>query len=104
MRFKYKEAILFSFEAPEVIERHTVTYMDNLVVVLGVIGNILSVVGVVICNKYITEKDGYNFMVFLSALHFTATYLVIYLNINLPRLSIKLYLYGLQQFFITVSR
>ena len=50
--------------------------MVNLVVVLGVIGNILSVVGVVICNKYITERDGYNFMVFLSALHFTATYIV----------------------------
>ena len=50
--------------------------MVNLVVVLGVVGNILSVVGVVICNKYITEKDGYNFMVFLSALHFVATYIV----------------------------
>ena len=53
-----------------------ILHMVNLVVVLGVIGNILSVVGVVICNKYITERDGYNFMVFLSALHFTATYIV----------------------------
>jgi hypothetical protein len=30
-------------------------------------------VGVVICNKYITEVDGYNFMVFLSFLHFVFT-------------------------------
>jgi len=42
-------------------------------VVLGVVGNILSVVGVVITNKYITEVDGYNFMIFLSFLHFVAT-------------------------------
>jgi hypothetical protein len=42
-------------------------------VVLGVIGNVLSVVGIVICNKYITEIDGYNFMVFLSFLHFIFT-------------------------------
>jgi hypothetical protein len=45
----------------------------NLTIVLGVIGNVLSVVGVVICNKYITEVDGYNFMVFLSFLHFVFT-------------------------------
>lgn len=42
-------------------------------VIVGVVGNILSVVGVVIMNKYITEKDGYNFMVFLSFLHFAFT-------------------------------
>jgi solute carrier family 35 protein E3 len=35
--------------------------------------NILCVVGVVICNKYIAEIDGYNFMVFLSFIHFTTT-------------------------------
>lgn len=45
----------------------------SLTVVLGVVGNILSVVGVVITNKYITEVDGYNFMIFLSFLHFVAT-------------------------------
>mmetsp|Transcript_11657 Transcript_11657/g.12036 ORF Transcript_11657/g.12036 Transcript_11657/m.12036 type:complete len:310 (+) Transcript_11657:25-954(+) len=45
----------------------------NLSIILGIIGNVLSVVGVVICNKYITEVDGYNFMVFLSFLHFVFT-------------------------------
>lgn len=45
----------------------------SLVIFAGVVGNILSVVGIVICNKYITEKDGYNFMVFLSFLHFVFT-------------------------------
>ena len=39
----------------------------------GIIGNILSVVGVVICNKYITEIDGFKYMIFLSFLHFTVT-------------------------------
>ena len=48
---------------------------NDLVVILGIIGNILSVVGVVICNKYITEVDGFNFMIFLSFLHFVFTYL-----------------------------
>lgn len=42
-------------------------------IIAGVIGNILSVVGIVICNKYITEVDGYDFMVFLSFLHFAFT-------------------------------
>jgi hypothetical protein len=46
---------------------------SSLVIIGGVVGNILSVVGVVICNKYIIEIDGYNFMVFLSFLHFLAT-------------------------------
>eukprot|EP01035_Chromulina_nebulosa_P009193 gene9193-12424_t len=46
---------------------------NNLLIGVGVVGNILSVVGVVICNKYITEVDGYNFMVFLSFLHFAFT-------------------------------
>lgn len=31
---------------------------NNLVIAIGVVGNILSVVGIVICNKYITEVDG----------------------------------------------
>ena len=42
-------------------------------VILAIIGNVLSVVGIVICNKYITEVDGFNFMVFLSFLHFAFT-------------------------------
>ena len=46
---------------------------QNLIIIVGVIGNILSVVGVVICNKYITEIDGYDFMIFLSFLHFSFT-------------------------------
>jgi hypothetical protein len=35
--------------------------------------NIICVVGVVIANKYITEVDGFNYVVFLSFLHFTVT-------------------------------
>ena len=46
---------------------------NNLVVVIGVVSNILSVVGVVICNKYIIEVDGFNYSVFLSFLHFAFT-------------------------------
>jgi uncharacterized membrane protein len=43
------------------------------IIVVGVIGNILSVVGVVICNKYIIEVDHFNYSVFLSFLHFAFT-------------------------------
>eukprot|EP00606_Chrysophyceae_sp_TOSAG23-5_P000656 GSChrysophyteH2.ASY1.ANO1.803.1 assembled CDS len=46
---------------------------NNMIVGLGIVGNILSVVGVVICNKYITEVDGFKYMVFLSFLHFACT-------------------------------
>lgn len=46
---------------------------NNLLILTGIVGNILSVVGVVICNKYITEVDGYDFMIFLSFLHFSFT-------------------------------
>ena len=42
-------------------------------VIVAIWGNILSVVGIVICNKYITEVDGYDFMIFLSFLHFLFT-------------------------------
>jgi hypothetical protein len=45
----------------------------STVVVVGVVVNILSVVGIVITNKYITEVDGFHFMVFLSFLHFAFT-------------------------------
>jgi hypothetical protein len=46
---------------------------SGFIITLGILANILSVVGIVICNKYITEIDGYNFMVFLSFLHFLFT-------------------------------
>ena len=46
---------------------------QSLVIGVGIVSNVLSVVGIVICNKYITEVDGYNFMVFLSFLHFFFT-------------------------------
>mmetsp|Transcript_9980 Transcript_9980/g.22417 ORF Transcript_9980/g.22417 Transcript_9980/m.22417 type:complete len:345 (+) Transcript_9980:166-1200(+) len=46
---------------------------ESFIIVAGVVTNILSVVGIVITNKYITEVDGFNYMVFLSCLHFTFT-------------------------------
>lgn len=45
----------------------------NPTIVIGVVMNILCTVGVVITNKYITGVDGYNYMIFLSFLHFVAT-------------------------------
>ena len=45
----------------------------GLVVLVGIVTNILSVVGIVILNKYITSVDGFNFMIFLSFLHFFVT-------------------------------
>lgn len=57
----------------------------SAVVIAGVVVNILSVVGIVITNKYITEVDGFHFMVFLSFLHFAFTTLgtrvMLWLNI-----------------------
>lgn len=47
--------------------------MASFVVPAGIIVNILSVVGIVIVNKYITEVDKFDFMVFLSFLHFVFT-------------------------------
>ena len=46
---------------------------NDMIVISGIVGNILSVVGVVITNKYITEVDGFNFMILLSAIHFSTT-------------------------------
>jgi hypothetical protein len=40
---------------------------------LSVTSNVLAVVGIVLMNKYIVERDGYDFMVFLSFLHFAST-------------------------------
>ena len=66
---------------------------NTAVIAISVVANILSVVGVVMTNKYIVESDGnyimfwnryslclclcyvagYNFMIFLSFLHFAFT-------------------------------
>jgi len=45
---------------------------DNATLV-GIVGNILSVVGVVIVNKYLVQTDGFDFMIFISLCHFIAT-------------------------------
>lgn len=47
--------------------------MSSVVIIAGVVTNILSVVGIVITNKYITEVDRFHYMVFLSFLHFLFT-------------------------------
>ena len=47
--------------------------MSSVLVISGIVVNILSVVGIVICIKYITDVDKYKFMVFLSFLHFLFT-------------------------------
>jgi hypothetical protein len=47
--------------------------MSVVTVSFGIVSNILSVVGIVLLNKYITEVDGYDFIVFLSFLHFAFT-------------------------------
>lgn len=54
-------------------------------VLVGVAGNVLSVVGIVLTNKYITEVDGYDFMIFLSFLHFafTAVWMYVFLYFDL---------------------
>lgn len=46
---------------------------NTAVIVLAVVANVLCVVGVVLTNKYIVDTDGYNFMIFLSFLHFSFT-------------------------------
>jgi len=57
----------------------------NPLIVGGIVGNVLCVVGIVMTNKYITEVDGFRFMVFLSALHFAFTTLGsrVLLNMNM---------------------
>ena len=39
----------------------------------GIVGNVVSVVGVVIVNKWVQQKHGFDFMVFLSFMHFGVT-------------------------------
>ncbi|KAJ8608871.1 hypothetical protein CTAYLR_005257 [Chrysophaeum taylorii] len=43
------------------------------ITVIGICGNIVTVVGVVIMNKYIQKKHGMNAMIFLSFCHFVVT-------------------------------
>mmetsp|Transcript_3150 Transcript_3150/g.4857 ORF Transcript_3150/g.4857 Transcript_3150/m.4857 type:complete len:326 (-) Transcript_3150:49-1026(-) len=43
------------------------------VVLLGIVFNVMSVVGVVMLNKYISSFDKFNFMIALSAMHFGFT-------------------------------
>ena len=68
----------------------------------GIIGNILSVVGVVICNKYITEIDGFKYMIFLSFLHFTVTAIgtriLLYIGVNM-----YIFYYYYYLFFIIIN-
>jgi len=49
--------------------------LGDLSVVGGMVANVVSVVGVVIANKYIVTEDNFNFMILLSFLHFTSTYI-----------------------------
>ena len=56
--------------------------MSNLSVIIGVVGNVLSVVGIVLLNKYITVADGYDFMIFLSFLHFAFTSICMYIMLQ----------------------
>ena len=58
-------------------------------VAAGVIGNIISVVGVVICNKYIVEVDGFRYTVFLSFLHFAFTTMGTRVLLNLNQFVYK---------------
>lgn len=61
----------------------------SVLIATGIIGNILSVVGVVITNKYIIEKDGFNFSVFLSFLHFAFTSLCTQVLLRTDQLTYK---------------
>mmetsp|Transcript_31192 Transcript_31192/g.39994 ORF Transcript_31192/g.39994 Transcript_31192/m.39994 type:complete len:319 (-) Transcript_31192:251-1207(-) len=46
--------------------------MDNSTLI-GIVGNIASVVGVVMLNKHLVQKDGFDFMIFISFCHFVFT-------------------------------
>ena len=45
-----------------------------MTIAIGVVGNILSVVGVVLCNKFIITQ-GFSYTMVLSACHFAFTWL-----------------------------
>lgn len=61
-----------SISAPTT-EEEVMSQQLSLPVIIGIISNILCVVGIVITNKYIIEVDNYNYSVFLSFLHFAFT-------------------------------
>ena len=54
-----------------------------MAIVAFMVLNVVSVVGIVILNKYITDVDEYNFMVFLSFLHFVFTSIGTYVMLGL---------------------
>ena len=47
---------------------------NDLSIIGGMVGNVISVVGIVIINKYIVTEDNFNFMILLSFFHFSVTY------------------------------
>ena len=49
------------------------------VTIVNIIGNVISVVGVVLCNKYINATLGFKFTMFLSTCHFAFTWFGCYL-------------------------
>lgn len=57
----------------ELSEEDIMSQPLSLAVIIGIVSNILCVVGIVITNKYIIEVDNYNYSVFLSFLHFAFT-------------------------------
>ena len=63
--------------------------MIDLVTLGAIIGNVGSVVGVVITNKYIVAIDNFNFVIFLSFLHFVSTYLGMLALMHLKFFSYK---------------
>ena len=63
--------------------------MVSSTIIGGILGNVLSVVGIVITNKYLTEKDGYQYMVFLSFLHFCFTTLGTRILLSLNAFTFK---------------
>ena len=73
VELNFPNSIWTLFKPLTIYKFHKYQLMTNWVIVLSIVGNILSVVGCVITNKYITEVDGYDFMIFLSFLHFAFT-------------------------------
>jgi len=57
--------------------------------IFGIVGNILSSVGIVITNKYVTKGDGYEFMIFLSAMHFAFTALCLQVGVTFGVIAYK---------------
>ena len=45
----------------------------DIVVTVAVVANILSVIGFILSTKYIIESDRYNFMIFLTFIHYAFT-------------------------------